>query len=358
MIIRPATPADTAPIRAVLVDWWGGRDLTGLLQPLFLENFASTSLVALDDAGAMSGFLVGFASADDPTSAYVHFVAVAPDHRGSGLGRELHETFASVMSGKGVSTIRCVTSPVNTGSIAFHQRIGFEIELVDDEYVHLICRRPTRARPLAVDPRPHDPAWPSALWPIPAGTTLEGRHVSLSLAGADDAEGLFEALDHDAVWSHVRGRPSDSSELAASLAGANDVGRWPWIVRRGGRIVGTTSYLEVSPVDARLEIGFTLYAPDVWGTVVNPECKLLLMSWAFDEAGMGRVQLKTDIRNTRSQAAIARLGARYEGVLRRYQRRQDDSVRDTVVFSVIAEDWPDVKAALGQRIDRDGAEPA
>ena len=115
------------------------------------------------------------------------------------------------------------------------------------------------------------------------------------------------------------------------------------------RIVGSTSYLEVSPVDARLEIGFTLYGHDVWGTAVNPECKLLLMTWAFDH-GFGRVQLKTDIRNARSQQAIARLGAQYEGVLRRYQRRQDGSVRDTVLFSVTAEDWPEVRTGLERRL--------
>ena len=83
--------------------------------------------------------------------------------------------------------------------------------------------------------------------------------------------------------------------------------------------------------------------------MVNPECKLLLMEWAF-ENGFGRVQLKTDIRNARSQQAIARLGATFEGVLRRYQRRQDGSVRDTVLFSVTAEQWPAVRAGLAARL--------
>lgn len=201
-----------------------------------------------------------------------------------------------------------------------------------------------------VDPRPYDRAWTQARWPVPADTVLVGRQVTLALAEDHDTSELFTALDHDAVWTHVRGRPSDADELGRTMAAANASGRWPWIVRQNGRIVGTTSYLEVSPADARLEIGFTLYAPEVWGTVVNPECKLLLMQWAFEQAGMGRVQLKTDIRNARSQAAIARLGAHYEGVLRRYQCRQDGTVRDTVLFSVLAEEWPDVKAGLITRI--------
>jgi RimJ/RimL family protein N-acetyltransferase len=84
---------------------------------------------------------------------------------------------------------------------------------------------------------------------------------------------------------------------------------------------------------------------------VNPECKLLLMTWAFEVSGMGRVQIKTDIRNLRSQGAIARLGATKEGVLRQYQRRQDDSVRDTVMFSVVADEWPAVKAGLLDRLE-------
>ncbi len=188
-------------------------------------------------------------------------------------------------------------------------------------------------------------------WPMPADTVLAGSHVTLNLAGASDAPELFVVLDHDTVWTHVRGRPDSVGALADTLGAANEVGRWPWVVRQNGEVVGTTSYLEVSTVDARLEIGFTLYAPAVWGSVVNPECKLLLMTWAFEVAGMGRVQLKTDIRNMRSQAAIARLGAAKEGVLRQYQRRQDDSVRDTVMFSVVADDWPAVKAGLLERLE-------
>jgi N-acetyltransferase len=200
-----------------------------------------------------------------------------------------------------------------------------------------------------VDPRPGDAPWPDVQWPVPDDTVLVGPNVTLSLARPDDTEELFAALDHDAVWAHVRGRPADPAALGESLASATANGRWPWVVRSGDAVVGTTSYLEVSPVDARIEIGFTLYTPSVWGTAVNPECKLLLMTWAFD-SGFGRVQLKTDIRNARSQQAIARLGAQYEGVLRRYQRRQDGSVRDTVVFSVTAEDWPSVRDGLVARL--------
>ena len=191
--------------------------------------------------------------------------------------------------------------------------------------------------------------WPQAQWPPPH--ELAGEHVTLTQFVPDDAAELFAALDHDACWDHVAGRPSTAEEYAATLAQAPSLGRWPWTVRRGAQVVGTTSYLDVSLPDARLEIGSTAYTPSAWATDVNPECKLLLMSWAFDH-GFGRVQLKTDIRNLRSQRAIAGLGATQEGVLRRYQRRADGTVRDTVMYAVTAEDWPGVRERLLARLAR------
>jgi len=197
------------------------------------------------------------------------------------------------------------------------------------------------------DSRPDDAVWPQAQWPPPH--ELVGDHVTLTQFVPEDAPDLFIALDHDACWDHVAGRPRDAEEYAATLSQAPSAGRWPWIVRVAGHVVGTTSYLDVSLADARLEIGSTAYSPSVWATEVNPECKLLLMTWAFDH-GFGRVQLKTDIRNRRSQSAIAKLGATYEGVLRRYQRRADGTVRDTVMYSVTAEEWPQVRERLRARL--------
>ena len=347
--MRAATRADMDRVREVQPEWWGGRDLTPLLQSLFLENFSTTSLIIDNEGGSLAAFLIGFPSLDDPKAAYVHFVGVAPDRRGSGLGRRLHDTFAKNMAERGAGTVRCVTSPVNAASVAFHRHIGFTIESQDDELVHF--KRESVAAPFATrpDPRPRDAPWLAAEWPVPEATVLAHGGIELRLAMSDDAAELFAALDDDAVWAHVRGRPTSAAEMRTSLENARENGRWPWIVRRDGRVVGTTSYLEVSPVDARLEIGFTLYARTEWGSDLNPTCKLLLMRWAFDH-GFGRVQLKTDIRNVRSQQAIARLDATFEGVLRRYQRRQDDSVRDTVLFSVTAEDWPRVSAGLEARL--------
>jgi RimJ/RimL family protein N-acetyltransferase len=212
------------------------------------------------------------------------------------------------------------------------------------------------------DPRPSDSPWPALRWPPPDDTVLTGRIVDVRPADPDrDAGELFTALDDADLWQHVRGRPGDVAAQAELIRSRRAAGWLPWVVRlrepyRGrpaGTVIGTSSYLEVAPDDARLEIGATTYVRDVWGSLVNPDTKLVLLTYAFEQLGAGRVQLKTDVRNQRSQLAIARLGAQYEGTLRRYQRRFDDTVRDTVLFSITAEEWPVIRVGLNQRVDRD-----
>jgi len=217
------------------------------------------------------------------------------------------------------------------------------------------------------DPRPSDVVWPAMIWPVPAQTVLQGEVVELRPSVHDDAAGLFEALDASEVWSHVRGRPTSVAAWEERIASdADDPTLQRFTVRRrelvGGaassEIVGSTCFLDTSVIDARTEIGSTTYSPSVWGSLVNPETKLLLLEFAFDMLACGRVQLKTDIRNQRSQRAIDRLGASYEGVLRRHMRREDGSVRDTILFSVTADDWPEVRAGLLSRLSASGTRPS
>lgn len=141
-------------------------------------------------------------------------------------------------------------------------------------------------------------------------------------------------------------------------------GRLPWIVEQNrtghmithavrrhadDAIVGSTSYLAIQPMDARVEIGFTWYVPDAQGGPVNPECKYLLLANAF-AAHYNRVEFKTDAKNKRSQAALKKLGATEEGTLRGHMWMPQGYFRDSVYFSVLAAEWPDVKAALERRL--------
>jgi RimJ/RimL family protein N-acetyltransferase len=103
-----------------------------------------------------------------------------------------------------------------------------------------------------------------------------------------------------------------------------------------GACVGSTSYFDIAPLHRRIEIGATWYHPDTWGTTVNPECKLLLLTHAFEALAMQRVAFVTDVLNQRSQAAIAKLGATREGVLRSHMLSQGGRMRDSVLFSIIA----------------------
>ena len=122
--------------------------------------------------------------------------------------------------------------------------------------------------------------------------------------------------------------------------------------RESGRTIGSTCYLDVPLFKESVEIGATYYGRAHWGTGVNTECKLLLFTCAFEDLGFDRVQLKTDSNNERSQNAIARLGCTREGTLRHQQRRRDGSWRDTVYYSLLAQEWPEAKARMVERLSR------
>jgi RimJ/RimL family protein N-acetyltransferase len=186
----------------------------------------------------------------------------------------------------------------------------------------------------------------------PEPTTLVGKHVTLVPLGREHAEELFEAGRHDEVWTWLRFLPPRTvDDMAAQIEDAlADPQRLPFAVIKDGRAIGSTSYGDIDLEVGGIEIGWTWYTPSVWATAVNPECKLLLLAHAFDELGAARVFLKTDGLNTRSQAAIRKLGARYDGTLRHHRLRADGSVRDSAYFSILAAEWPEVRAGLESRV--------
>jgi GNAT superfamily N-acetyltransferase len=124
--VRPLTSDDYGPVVSVVDEWWGGRPIRGLLPRLFFEHFGPTSFFvgARHDPEA---FLVGLRSQSVPSLGYVHFVGVKPELRGRGLGRMLYLRFFETVAGLGCTSVECITSPVNTGSVAFHQRMGFTL---------------------------------------------------------------------------------------------------------------------------------------------------------------------------------------------------------------------------------------
>jgi RimJ/RimL family protein N-acetyltransferase len=188
-----------------------------------------------------------------------------------------------------------------------------------------------------------------------AVAVLENAIVRLEPLRPDLRRAMRDALNVDpeswaAVVSSGYGEEFDAwwdAALDAAAAGH----RVPYAVYRqvDGALVGTTSLAEIVPAYRRVEIGSTFYRPEARGGVVNPACKRLLLAHAFD-SGAVRVEIITDALNPRSQAAISKLGARAEGVLRRHKITWTGRVRDTAVFSVIDEEWPDVRERLDARL--------
>lgn len=179
---------------------------------------------------------------------------------------------------------------------------------------------------------------------------LTRGQIRLRPLGPDDAADLLDIVD-EASWAGM-GVPLPESEavMAEHLRGMVDSPAIiAFAVERDGRFVGRSTLYDVVP-GLKLEIGHTIYAREVWGTEANPTAKLLLFTHSFDALGMERVALRCDHRNVRSHAAIARLGATFEGTLRRFRPAADGSIADVDYFSVLRAEWPDVRLRLEERL--------
>ena len=182
--------------------------------------------------------------------------------------------------------------------------------------------------------------------------TLTGEHVILEPAADRHLPDLLAAASDPDVWIWMPWRrPTNAHELAALLEGERAVA-YPFaqLDATSGRAVGITTYRDVDERNRTLEVGGTWIGRAWWRTAINTEAKLLFLGHAFDTLGANRVAIKTDIRNERSQAAIERLGAVREGVVRHQYIRPDGTLRDTVLYSVVPEEWPAVRAHLRARL--------
>ena len=184
--------------------------------------------------------------------------------------------------------------------------------------------------------------------------TLVGRVVRLEPLATHHIPDLFSALGNDEeAWRWMLAKtPTTMAEMGTfveKLLQDFSIGtREPYAVihLQSGRAIGTTSYMDIARADRAVEIGSTIYSRQYWRTAVNTESKFLLLTEAFEVQDYLRVSLKTDGENKRSQAAIQRIGGKYEGTLRSHKIRTDGSSRDTVYFSILQSEWPEVRANL------------
>jgi N-acetyltransferase len=193
--------------------------------------------------------------------------------------------------------------------------------------------------------------------------TLRGAHVTLEPLERAHEAGIRAAAADGELWRLWHTSVPSPEKTATWYTAADDMrarlGALPFAVRHNasGEIVGSTRYFNVDAANRRLEIGHTWYAKRVQRTAVNTECKLLLLTHAFEVLSCIAVEFRTHWFNHASRAAIARLGARQDGVLRNHQLLPDGSRRDTVVFSIIDAEWPAVKRHLAWQLERRGTGP-
>jgi N-acetyltransferase len=191
-------------------------------------------------------------------------------------------------------------------------------------------------------------------------TVLERGDIRLEPMLAEHAAPLAGAAADGRLWElwYTAVPPPDgmSDYVATALKGQVEGHMLPWIVRdaTSGTIVGSTRYHDIAPAIDRVEIGHTWYAQSRQRSHVNTTCKLLLLEHAFEVVGCRVVGLRTDGFNFRSQRAIEALGAKKDGVIRHFGIRRDGSARDTVMYSILAAEWPDVRRHLELRLARHG----
>lgn len=187
--------------------------------------------------------------------------------------------------------------------------------------------------------------------------TLKGPHARLEPLSRDHKDGLVEAVKDGELWklwyTSIPSPETMDAEIARRLGLQGAGSMLPFTVKdAGGRIAGMTTYMNVDAANRRVEIGSTWYAQRVQRTPLNTQCKLLLLTHAFEKLDCIAVEFRTHFFNHQSRRGIERLGAKLDGILRSHQVAPNGTLRDTVVYSIIASEWPTVKAHLAYQLER------
>ena len=187
-------------------------------------------------------------------------------------------------------------------------------------------------------------------------TTLTGQIIDLLPLEEEHFDDLLEAASDKRIWEFYVGDWSNPEKFrriyTASLKLRDQGLEYPFVVyhKPSKKIIGSTRFLDIAPYDRRLEIGGTWYMPQFWGTAVNFDCKLVMLSYCFETLIAHRVQLKTQHDNIRSRKAIEKIGGIYEGIIREHMLKDDGSYRSSAYFSILQEEWEAVKLNLQSRL--------
>lgn len=178
---------------------------------------------------------------------------------------------------------------------------------------------------------------------------LEGDHVQIIPMRKNHIQGLYEIGCDSNIWTHLPNKISTFDDMKtfveSALYNKENGSEFPFVIiqKRTNKIIGSTRFLDISPLNKTLEIGWTWLNPSVWGTQINKECKYLLLRYCFETLGVIRVQFKTDEKNIRSQRAIEGIGGIKEGILRNHMIRKGGTYRNSVFYSIIDSEWEAVK---------------
>lgn len=185
---------------------------------------------------------------------------------------------------------------------------------------------------------------------------LSGEHIQLEPIEQQHRNELQIAANHEQIWRYMPQKATNDlfnpwfDECLEKMSSGEQI-TYAVRCKKENRIQGATAFYDIQPENKRLTLGYSWYIPEVWGTKINPESKLLMLTQAFESWEINRVEIGTDARNTHSYNAIKKLGATEEGILRQHMILHDQVTTDTIVFSILLSEWPVVKTRLIQRLN-------